>query len=121
MKSHKFYKGDIITDAASVGFLSKSAVEKGLNEPKNQNNQESLSVWQRMFAAKKAFFITYAFLVLNSALWMCPMFVTLIFSKTGSTLSEKNSSLIVSITMLITNLVFLNCVERFNRKVSPNR
>lgn len=102
-----------------MGFLqTKSTVEKSSNDPEIQNNdQEISSIWQRIKQAKKAFFLNYSFLILNSPLWILPVFVTYIFSKTGSTLSEKNSSLLVSITMLITNLVFLNCVERFSRKV----
>lgn len=44
-------------------------------------------------------------------------YVTDIFTKTGSSLSPKNASLLVSVTQIIGNLVFLNIVERFNRKV----
>lgn len=44
-------------------------------------------------------------------------YVTDIFYRSGSSLSEKNSSILVSITQIIANLVFLNIVERVNRKV----
>lgn len=47
-------------------------------------------------------------------------FVTYIFKETGSSLSEKDSSILISITLLTGNLVFLNIVERVNRRVDYN-
>lgn len=46
--------------------------------------------------------------------------MTDIFTKTGSSLSAKNSSLLVSITQIIANLVLLNIIERINRRVLIN-
>lgn len=44
-------------------------------------------------------------------------YVTDIFTKTGSSLSANNSSILISVTQIIANLWFLNIVERFNRRV----
>lgn len=43
-------------------------------------------------------------------------YITVIFAQTGSALTEKHSSVLVSLTQLAGNLVFMNIVERFNRK-----
>lgn len=43
-------------------------------------------------------------------------YITIIFKETGSALSEKHSSILVSVTQLTGNFVFMNIVERFNRK-----
>lgn len=43
-------------------------------------------------------------------------YITVIFQETGSALTEKHSSVLVSVTQLAGNLVFMNIVERFNRK-----
>lgn len=54
-------------------------------------------------------FFSGAFVILS--------YVTDIFTKTGSALSEKNSSILISITQIIANIMLLNIVERINRKV----
>lgn len=69
--------------------------------------------------AKRAFFIS--FVSLSLSLLSCTLviisYVTDIFNRTGSSLSEKNSSILISITQIIANLVLLNIVERINRRV----
>lgn len=69
--------------------------------------------------AKKAFFISFLSLMLSFFCGTIVMiaYVTTIFSKTGSSLSEKTSSLLIAVTTLVANFVFLNIVERFNRMV----
>lgn len=69
--------------------------------------------------AKRAFFISFTSLALSflSGTLTILAYVTDIFTRTGSSLTEKNSSLLVSITQIIANLVMLNIVERFNRRV----
>lgn len=44
-------------------------------------------------------------------------FITWIFNETGSYLSEKDSSILVSITQLTANGLFISIVDRFNRRV----
>lgn len=68
--------------------------------------------------AKRAFAITIPnlFLSLFTGVLSIPSFVTFMFNETGSSLSEKNSSILVSIVTLAANLVTLNIIERFNRR-----
>lgn len=70
--------------------------------------------------AKRAFFIacTSLFLSFCSGTLVIVSYVTDIFNRTGSSLSEKDSSILISITQIVANLVLLNIVERFNRRVS---
>lgn len=44
-------------------------------------------------------------------------YVTQIFKETGSIKSEKESAVLISITQLTANIVILNIVDRFNRRV----
>lgn len=44
-------------------------------------------------------------------------YITYIFKETGSYLSEKDSSILVSITQITSNIIFISIVERFNRRV----
>lgn len=69
--------------------------------------------------AKRAFFISITGVLLSffSGIWIILTYITDVFNKTGSSLSEKHSSLLVSIAPLFTNFLFMNIVERFNRKV----
>lgn len=125
MESHKFYKGDNVSNAEGVRFLANSTLEKGQDQsdscstpkvPVTQRIADALKKF-RSPQAKKAFFVSFSLLILTGPSWVFPAFVADIFNRTGSTFSEKNSSLAISVTTLITNLVFLNFVERFNRKV----
>lgn len=69
--------------------------------------------------AKRAIFISLTSLTLSFAsgtvIILC--YVTDIFAKSGSSLPTKHSSLLVSITQITANLIFLNTVERINRRV----
>lgn len=69
--------------------------------------------------ARRAFFIAFTGIILSffTGIMILMGYVTDIFYRSGSSLSEKNSSILVSITQIIANLVFLNIVERVNRKV----
>lgn len=69
--------------------------------------------------ARRAFFIAFTGIVLSflTGIIILMGYVTDIFYRSGSSLSEKNSSILVSITQIIANLVLLNIVERVNRKV----
>lgn len=69
--------------------------------------------------AKNAFFISFTSLTLSflTGAFTIVGFATYIFKETGSSLSEKDSSILVSITLLTGNLIFLNIVERINRRV----
>lgn len=68
----------------------------------------------------KAFFISFISLTLSFA--SCTLvilgYLIDIFTKSGSTLSAKDSSLLISITQVLANLVLLNILERINRRVS---
>lgn len=68
--------------------------------------------------AKRAFAITIPslFLSLFTGVLIVPFFATFIFYETGSSLSEKDSSILVSIITLAANLVTLNIIERFDRR-----
>lgn len=68
--------------------------------------------------AKKAFFIAFTSntLCLLCSTYAITGYVTDIFSKTGSILSEKHSSILIAVITLCTNLFFLCIVERINRK-----
>lgn len=69
--------------------------------------------------AKKALVISLSMVTLaylTSTLTLVA-FITQIFNETGSILSEKESAILMSITQLSANLIILNIVERFGRKV----
>lgn len=70
--------------------------------------------------AKRAAFISFTSLFLS---FICGVlvilsYVTAIFVETGSTLSAKASSFLISFTQLAANVIFLNIVDRFDRRVS---
>lgn len=44
-------------------------------------------------------------------------FITYIFNETGSYLSEKDSSILLSTAQITGNVLFICIVERFNRRV----
>lgn len=69
--------------------------------------------------ARRAFFIAFTSIMLSflTGIIILMGYVTDIFYRSGSSLTEKNSSILVSITQIIANLVLLNIVERVNRKV----
>lgn len=69
--------------------------------------------------AKKSLFISFTMIMLAYLTGTVTIlnYITYIFKQTGSALTEKHSSVLVSITQLTGNLVFMNIVERFNRRV----
>lgn len=69
--------------------------------------------------ALKAFAISLTGLILaiSCGTFTILVYVTDIFNRTGSSLSEKNSSILISFTTLFANFCFVYIVERFNRKV----
>lgn len=69
--------------------------------------------------AKRAMFISFTSLSLSfiGGTMIIIQYVTAIFDKTGSSMSDKDSSLLVSIVQLSTSIVVLNIVDRFNRRV----
>lgn len=69
--------------------------------------------------AKNALFISFTALTLSFVTGALTIvgFVTQIFKESDSSFSEKHSSILVSITSLTGNLIFLNIVERINRRV----
>lgn len=71
---------------------------------------------------KRAFFISFMSLFFANFTFTMTIgqYVTQIFDITGSSFSDKNSSILISIITLIGNLVLLSIVDRINRKVSWN-
>lgn len=139
MKSRHFYKGSIAEPEGQL-FLSPSPakkVESGkfpiasntdqfVDTVGNTTRFNNRSKYNRIMAtlmkfqshrAKKAFFIAFTLLILTCPTWMLMGYVTDIFNRSGSSFSEKKSSLLISVTTILANLLFLNIVERFNRKV----
>lgn len=146
MKSNKFYKGNIL-ELEKIEFLQSKEENTG-KENKEKNTDETNSdskltlkdfcnLIQLLFLfiehsnwylfslsvtphAKKASFIAFTSLTLSflSGTITIVSFVTDIFTRTGSALSEKNSSILMSIAQIVANLVFLNIVERVNRRVN---
>lgn len=70
--------------------------------------------------ARRSAFISFTSLFLSfmGGIFIITGYVTSIFTETGSMLSAKASSLLVSFTMLAANIIFLNIVDRFNRRVN---
>ncbi|XP_055308694.1 facilitated trehalose transporter Tret1-like isoform X2 [Sitodiplosis mosellana] len=126
MKARKFYKGSFAA-LESAEFLQKTQIEiekgkleKDEEEEDEDDESDSKLTLQDFLTpqAKKAIFISFMALALNfaSGTMVIMSYVTDIFTKTGSSLSTKNSSLLVSITQITANVLFLNCVERINRR-----
>lgn len=69
--------------------------------------------------ARKALFISLTMITLaySAGTLTILAYITQIFNETGSILSEKESAILISVTQLTGNIVMLNIVERFNRKV----
>lgn len=69
--------------------------------------------------AKRAMLISFMSLFLSFIGGVPVIFgyVTAIFNRTGSSMSEKDSSLLISFVLLSANIVVLNIVDRFNRRV----
>lgn len=142
MKSRKFYKGSVaaLENAEFIPRLENGQLEKRTpTAVDNSDSKLTLQDFCKQFYcfvflcdysyvififlvtphAKRAFFISFTSLALSflSGTLTILAYVTDIFTRTGSSLTEKNSSLLVSITQIIANLVMLNIVERFNRRV----
>lgn len=144
LKSQTFYKGSTVAPE-HMEFIPKihdEKIENGklekVDDEDEPNAKLSIRDFCKFFAhnfinysvvhiclflvtphARKAFFISFTMLLLSfsSGTLTILSYVTDIFSKTGSSLSAKNSSLLVSITQIIGNLVLLNIIERINRRV----
>ncbi|XP_031623610.1 facilitated trehalose transporter Tret1-like [Contarinia nasturtii] len=119
-KARKFYRGNISETKIleNAEFHQKSSlceIEKG----KPDDKSEKLSV-KDFFTpqASRAIFISFTTVILSFASGPVVIlsYVTDIFKKTGSSFTTKNSSLLVSITQIIANLIFLYIVERINRR-----
>lgn len=114
--------------------MEKSKLENISNESK-LTSKDFCKLWQRFEVvsclllhispfsvtpqAKKACFIAFTSYVLC---FLCGTmavvnYITEIFAETGSSLSIKNSSFLVSIGNLIGNLMFFAIVEQFKRRV----
>lgn len=70
--------------------------------------------------AKRAFFISFTPLTLSFISGSSVMinYATAIFKKTGSSLSDKDSALLLPIVQILANILMLGIVERFNRRVN---
>lgn len=68
--------------------------------------------------AKKSLFISFTMITLAYLTGTVTIlnYITVIFAQTGSALTEKHSAILISVTQLTGNFVFMNIVERFNRK-----
>lgn len=115
-------------EAEKANFLTNPKNDLINQEESDPINSDDQSFSERIAAkmqhfltpeAKKAFFISFIAIMLSffSGIWILLSYITDVFNETGSALSEKNSSILVSIAPLITNMMFLSLVERFNRKV----
>lgn len=127
MKSRRFYKGENV-EPEKAEFLPESPDDEYTRGMANDDDNKNKSIRERLSSelkkfqnpqAKKAFFIAFTSIIMGffCGVWFLVTYVTDIFNKTGSSLSDKNSSLLISFATLFTNLVFLNIVERFNRRV----
>lgn len=69
--------------------------------------------------AKCAMFISFTSLFLSfiGGVVIIFVYVTAIFNATGSSISDKDSSLLIALVQLSANIVVLNIVDRFNRRV----
>lgn len=128
IKARKFYKGEQTKEPETAEFLPEYLNDQ--NRPTNINSDSDnpstkktdlISTWKHFKSphAKKAFFVSFASMNIGffCGIWFMATYVTDIFDKTGSTFSPKNSSILISIVTLFTNLLFSSIVERFNRKV----
>lgn len=97
-------------------FVTISAVLSMIVKEKNSLNFIYTLVTPH---AKRAFFITFTgfTLCICSGTSMIVSYVTDIFTKTGSSISAKDASILVSVTQIVANFMFLNIVDRFNRRV----
>lgn len=146
IKSVKFYKGEI-DKLECMGFTSNVPCVEAANETKGDSDDGELCVQDfRMWfffrikffvhillsnififkfsvtaKAKKAICVAFVSLLLSffSCATVTFNYVEDIFKRTGST-SSKEYSLLISIVQLVANLIFLNIVERFKRRVSQN-
>ncbi|XP_031623912.1 facilitated trehalose transporter Tret1-like [Contarinia nasturtii] len=121
-KARKFYRGSIaVVESADFFQKSQNEIEKGKLIKNVENDDLDSKVTLRDFLtpqARRSIFISFTALTLNfaSGTVVILSYVTDIFEKTGSSMSAKNSSLLVSITQIIANLIFLSIVERINRR-----
>ncbi|XP_031623102.1 uncharacterized protein LOC116340647 [Contarinia nasturtii] len=122
IKSHRFYKGSL-NELEQAKFLKQKddKFESGSRANDGEETDSTSKIRLRDFLttqAKRAMFISFTSLTFNflTGSLLIISFVTDIFTKTGSPLSAKKSSLLISMTQMIANLVFLNIVERVNRR-----
>lgn len=97
-------------------------IDDGNADGKNRKSiRERLICTMKRFRsqhAKRAFFISFTSVVLSilCSTYAITGYVTDIFNKTGSIFTEKQSSILIAVITLCTNLFFLCIVERINRK-----
>lgn len=79
IKSYTFYKGNVVTEAEGVKFLSEQTAECGVVESDNCN--QKISIRQQFIDAQKrfrspeasrAFFISFSLLTLSGGVWVFP-------------------------------------------------
>lgn len=91
---------------------------------KDQSESEYFVSWNifKVNLRKEPFFIAFTSVMLSllCSTYTITGYVTDIFNKTGSSFTEKNSSILIAVITLLTNLLFLYIVERLNRKVWLN-
>ncbi|XP_055306806.1 facilitated trehalose transporter Tret1-like, partial [Sitodiplosis mosellana] len=119
IKAHKFYKGSIVAleQAEYLQKLNEENVERENDNEIKSNPKLCLRDFLTP-QAKRAYFIAFTGFVLNycSGTILILSYVTDIFTKTGSSLSPKQSSILISVTQITTNIIFVNLVDRFNRR-----
>lgn len=135
----KFYKGNH-TDYENGEFLAQifqpnenveDRIPSLVDANINHDRENKRSIRERIFCimehfqsqpAKRAFFIAFTSVMLSllCSTYTITGYVTDIFNKTGSSFTEKNSSILIAVITLLTNLLFLYIVERLNRKVWLN-
>lgn len=121
-KSRRFYVGSIAALEA-VDFIpkSKNDQEKGDSSNADDKTEENSKLAFKDFFtkhARRAFFISFTSLALCflSGSSMLIRYVTDVFTKTGSSMSPKNSSVLISITQIVTDFMVLNVIEHINRR-----
>lgn len=101
-----------------------TTAEKSHPDQFNERGQQKISLLKHFQTrhAKRAFFISFTSLILCylTCSYIISFYVTDIFNRTGSSFSEKASSIVISVVTLSANIVFAAIVERVNRKVCDN-
>lgn len=129
----KFYKGSranlendvFVAQTLPLNENIENRMQIAVDGNADGNKQESIRArlicTMKLFQsqhAKKAFFISFTSVMLSllCSTYSITGYVTDIFNKTGSILTEKQSSILIAVITLCTNVFFLCIVERINRK-----